>query len=111
MSPAPAVRAARRSDVDVVVQLALQAAAGSEPGAWRKSLIADIDGADRHLAVAEREGEAVGYGRVRRFVPAADAPTDVAPSGYYLLGLFVRPDDRRARGRSGEARRPDACAR
>ena len=30
-----------------------------------------------------------------RFVPEPDAPTDIAPPGYYLMGLVVRPDHRR----------------
>ena len=37
----------------------------------------------------------IGYGRARLFVPAAHAPADTAPRGYYLTGIFVRSDHRR----------------
>ena len=44
----------------------------------------------RHLSVAEAGGTIVGYGRAMLFLPAADAPADSAPRGYYLTGMFVR---------------------
>ena len=50
---------------------------------------------DRLLVVAERADEVIGYGRVLAFVPEHDAPPDIAPPGYYLMGLAVHPDHRR----------------
>jgi ribosomal protein S18 acetylase RimI-like enzyme len=90
------VRAARRSDVEQTSRLALQATA--EPGAdrWPEALLGDIERQDRHLVVAALRDEIVGYGRARWFMPDRTAPADTAPRGYYLLGLFVRPDARRA---------------
>ena len=49
------------------------------------------------LVVAESGGAIVGYGRARAFEPGRDAPADSIPSGYYLTGVFVRPEQR-ARG-------------
>jgi ribosomal protein S18 acetylase RimI-like enzyme len=37
----------------------------------------------------------IGYGRALRFVPEPDAPTDIAPAGYYVMGMVVHPDHRR----------------
>ena len=37
----------------------------------------------------------MGYGRVRRFAPESGAQADIAPAGYYLMGMVVHPDHRR----------------
>lgn len=71
------------------------ASPGSDASIWRASLLEDIESPDRHLVVAERAEEVIGYGRVLRFEPEPDAPTDIAPAGYYLMGMVVRPDHRR----------------
>jgi ribosomal protein S18 acetylase RimI-like enzyme len=47
------------------------------------------------LLVASIEGEICGFGRAARFEPDADAPSDSAPAGWYLLGLIVRDGWRR----------------
>ena len=88
-------RDARVDDVGSCVSLALIASPGSDVSIWRTSLLEDIGSADRLLVVGERAGEVIGYGRVLRFVPEPDAPADIAPSGYYLMGLVVHPDHRR----------------
>lgn len=62
---------------------------------WRTSLLEDVESPDRLLVVAECADEVVGYGRVLRFVPEPEAPTDIAPPGYYLMGMVVHPDHRR----------------
>ncbi len=77
------------------VCLALIASPGSDVSIWRTSLLEDIESRDRLLVVAERAEDVIGYGRVLRFVPEPDAPADIAPSGYYLMGLVVHPDHRR----------------
>jgi aminoglycoside 6'-N-acetyltransferase I len=38
----------------------------------------------------------MGYGRVRLFEPKGEASADTAPRGYYLIGVFVAPDQRRS---------------
>jgi GNAT superfamily N-acetyltransferase len=49
----------------------------------------------RLLLVGEQAGELAGYGVAGAFEPAAGAPRNHAPEGWYLLGLVVRPDRRR----------------
>jgi ribosomal protein S18 acetylase RimI-like enzyme len=90
------VREGRASDVEACVALALLAAPDREAVKWHESLSADIASSERQLVVAECSGEVIGYGRVRLFEPEPDAPADTAPSGYYLIGIFVRSDHRRA---------------
>ena len=77
------------------ISLALLTAPASDAAVWHESMLEDIDGSDRLLVVAERADEVIGYGRVLAFVPGADAPPDIAPPGYYLMGLAVHPDHRR----------------
>jgi ribosomal protein S18 acetylase RimI-like enzyme len=50
---------------------------------------------DDALIVAELAGRIAGVGRVSYFEPAEDAPPNAAPSGYYLLGVNVDPQQRR----------------
>jgi ribosomal protein S18 acetylase RimI-like enzyme len=52
------------------------------------------------LVVAVVDTEICGFGRAGRFEPPADAPTNSAPAGWYLLGVIVRdPWRRRGIGR------------
>ncbi|TCC32746.1 GNAT family N-acetyltransferase [Kribbella speibonae] len=61
----------------------------------RSRLEADLENPDRYTAVAEINGEVVGYGAViRHQISPADPPT-TAPDGYYLIGLIVSADWRR----------------
>jgi ribosomal protein S18 acetylase RimI-like enzyme len=89
------VRDGRADDVSSCVSLALSASPASDASIWHASLLEDVESPDRLLVVAERAAEVIGYGRVLRFVPEPDAPSDIAPSGYYLMGLVVHPDHRR----------------
>jgi len=50
---------------------------------------------DSALLVAEVDARIVGVSRVAYFEPAADAPANAAPSGWYLLGVNVDPACRR----------------
>lgn len=45
--------------------------------------------------MAEIGQRIIGYGRARLHEPEPEAPADTAPRGYYLTGVFVRPDQRR----------------
>jgi ribosomal protein S18 acetylase RimI-like enzyme len=94
--PSPLTRQARSSDLEQCALLALQADAEAPAETWQQALADDLDHPDRLLVVAEMNQELVGYGRARRFVRGLAGPADTAPSGYYLLGLFVRADARRA---------------
>lgn len=47
------------------------------------------------LVVAIVDTDICGFGRAGRVEPAADAPTNSAPAGWYLLGLIVRDQWRR----------------
>jgi len=89
------VRDARVGDVVSCTSLALIASPGSDASIWHASFVEDIESPDRLLVVAERAGDVVAYGRVLRFEPEPDSPIDIAPAGYYLMGLVVHSDHRR----------------
>lgn len=55
----------------------------------------DVDMTDRLLVVAVQGQLVIGYGRAGRFEPPEDAPDNVAPAGYYLMGLVVDRAHRR----------------
>jgi len=63
---------------------------------WRGSLLHDVEEVDHHLVVAETGRGIAGYGRARLFEPEPGSSPDAAPPGYYLTGVFVCPDVRRA---------------
>src|SRR6266542_4001838 len=50
----------------------------------------DVVHADRLLLVATVGGELAAFGRAARWQRPSDAPNDVAPDGWYLLGVVVR---------------------
>jgi ribosomal protein S18 acetylase RimI-like enzyme len=89
-------REASAPDIEACVALALLAAPGSDAASWNESLSDDIESPERRLVVAECSGGVIGYGRVRFFEPESGATADTAPRGYYLMGIVVRPDHRRA---------------
>ncbi|MBM2621956.1 GNAT family N-acetyltransferase [Actinoplanes sp. LDG1-06] len=57
---------------------------------WRKKLSEST-----MLHVAEEAGRIVGYARATFWTPPDDAPANAAPSGWYLMGLVVAPEQRR----------------
>jgi ribosomal protein S18 acetylase RimI-like enzyme len=88
------VRPGAPGDVEACVRLVVAIGAGPE-AQWRETLTRTVhDGQDRALLVAEADGGVVGYGRVVLFQPDPATP-DVAPPGWYLLGLVVDPAWRR----------------
>jgi ribosomal protein S18 acetylase RimI-like enzyme len=89
------VRDGRADDVGSCVTLAFIVSPDSDMERWQSSFLEDVEIPGRLLVVAERAGEVVGYGRVLRFERGPDAPADIAPSGYYLMGLIVHPGNRR----------------
>jgi ribosomal protein S18 acetylase RimI-like enzyme len=96
MEPLFVVRDAEDSEVEACLALACRAAPEVSPTSWRNALASDVENPERQLVVAETESGIGAYGRARLFEPGSDAPGDTAPRGYYLTGLFVRPDLRRA---------------
>ena|SRR5438309_7032623 len=85
----PLIRRALPADIERCLALA------PPPAAAPTRLADDVGNADRLLLVAGASGRVVGYGRTARFRPAADAPADSVPAGYYLVGLAVGPSSRR----------------
>ncbi len=51
--------------------------------------------ANNLVLVAEVEHEIIGFARARYFEPSAQSPENVAPPGWYLLGVNVAPAYRR----------------
>jgi ribosomal protein S18 acetylase RimI-like enzyme len=92
---AASIRDAAADDIPACAELAWNAGLERDPAEWRDVLRDDLTASEQHLSVAEAGGVVVGYGRAMLFLPAADGPADSAPPGYYLTGMFVRPDHRR----------------
>jgi ribosomal protein S18 acetylase RimI-like enzyme len=90
MSELPRIRPAGAGDIRECLALASRAGATAPT-----RLAADVDDPERLLLVAESGSRVAGYGRAMRFRPAAGAPADSAPTGYYLVGLVVDADLRR----------------
>jgi ribosomal protein S18 acetylase RimI-like enzyme len=88
------IRPAEGTDLDACLPLALAAAPERSAADWRASLLRDVEDLSCHLVVAAIPGGIAGYGRVRHFEPSTEAPTDTAPGGYYLAGVFVATEQR-----------------
>lgn len=89
------IRDAHPDDLDACVALARLAVPDRAAADWRRELQDDLGSPQQHLSIGEKRGAIIAYGRARLFLPTSDAPRDAAPRGYYLTGLFVRPDHRR----------------
>ena len=92
------VRPAIAADIPEVAELQAARDGGSARehathlAAW---LATHVDGGAGQLLVATVRDHLVGFGKVRHFVAANDAPPNVAPDGWYLSGLVVAPPFRR----------------
>jgi ribosomal protein S18 acetylase RimI-like enzyme len=49
------------------------------------------------ILVADVQGKVVGFGKCDCFTPPENAPANVAPKGWYLMGVIVIPTFRRRR--------------
>ena len=96
VTPCHVIREGHESDIEQCVALTLVAAPERSPSDWCDSIARDIENREHHLVVVERRGEIIGYGRARLFEPEPQALADTAPRGYYLTGVFVAPNERRA---------------
>jgi RimJ/RimL family protein N-acetyltransferase len=83
-------------DEDVAACAALAAAErADDPELARARFQADLRAPRRSLFVATVDGCFAGFGRMAYFIPPAEAPSNVAPEGYYVVGLLVDPAWRR----------------
>jgi ribosomal protein S18 acetylase RimI-like enzyme len=89
------VREGEPADLDGLARLAMLHTAGGSPGDFMDRFAQDLESDERCLLVAAEDEIAVGYGRAWWFEPGRDQPDNVAPGGYYLLGLVVDPAHRR----------------
>lgn len=102
-SPGPAKPAdvrIRTAVPDDIAQLAgIEAEREGRPAV---SLVSKIGTAIQHAAagrglilVAEHDGRLTAFAKASVFSPAADAPANTAPPGWYLSGVIVVPEYRR----------------
>lgn len=94
MEVAANIRRAVVGDIDEVAGLAI-ARTGGLHHEWVKRLAEDLINPERALWVVDDAGKVVGYGRVHFFRSSPDAPPQVAPDGFYLIGLCISEGYRR----------------
>jgi ribosomal protein S18 acetylase RimI-like enzyme len=91
------VRDACERDLTEIAEIA--AARESEPlEKWRLSIERAFESTAQgqaHVVVASLLEGIAGYGKTGYFVPPEDSPPNVAPEGWYLTGVVVRPAFRR----------------
>src|SRR5262245_3847322 len=101
------VRPAQMKDVNGLAALHLEREGGilrEYQERYHRELEENVDGRYHLLLVADEGERLVGFGRVVYFQPPPDAPANIAPAGWYLMGLVVSPRFRR-RGIGGELTR------
>jgi predicted N-acetyltransferase YhbS len=92
------IRTATLADRDALAQIAWQRNGGRLEEfveRFQRDLNNQGNPIDALWLAAEVEGCVVGYGKVSYLTPAAGAPPNAAPAGYYLGGVTVSPDFRR----------------
>jgi len=62
---------------------------------FRKELTEQENDKTKLLLVAEIRDRVIGFGRALYFIPPKDAPRNIAPRGWYLIGVIIHPDFRR----------------
>ena len=91
------VRPAGLADLDEIAEIA--AAREEEPlGHWRSAIerVYELSAKRRALLlVASVKERIAGYGKIGYFSAPSDSLSNVAPEGWYLTGLIVRPAFRR----------------
>ncbi|MDX6198347.1 MAG: hypothetical protein QOJ79_1498 [Actinomycetota bacterium] len=68
---------------------------GHDVDEWLARFQRDVDSSEKHPVVAALAGAIVGYARTMPFEVEPGWPANVAPAGYYLLGLVVDLQHRR----------------
>jgi ribosomal protein S18 acetylase RimI-like enzyme len=91
------VRPAEADDLEAIAELfAVREDAPVEAGrALFAKRLDDVRAGRAFVVVAQVAGRVVGYGKAELFAPPPDAPTNVAPAGWYLAGVVVDPAHRR----------------
>lgn len=92
------IRPAAEADLDDIAAIAADRE-GEDIDHWRSSL-RRIQAAGQAskvplLFVAVSKQQLMGYGKMTYFTVPPNAPTNAAPTGWYLTGVVVRPDRRR----------------
>lgn len=88
------IRPARDEDLDACAALIVTRTGGSAADR-RERLVADLENPDRYTVVACVDEQVIGYAAVIHHEVSPADPPNIAPSGYYLIGLIVSPDWRR----------------
>ncbi|TCO28182.1 ribosomal protein S18 acetylase RimI-like enzyme [Kribbella steppae] len=88
------VRPAELADLEACAGLIVSRTGGSVEARTHR-LMADLREPERYAAVACAGDEVIGYGGVIHHEVSPGDPPDMAPTGYYLVGLIVAPDWRR----------------
>jgi len=92
------VRSSVPSDVPAIAQITAERN-GDDASRYFESLRSEIDElpkrSDRILLSGVIDSRVVGFARARIFVPPDNAPANVAPTGWYLLGVTVNATFRR----------------
>ena len=94
------VREATDGDVDSCLRIMMAREAGN-PDQRRARLHQCIESDIEGFFVAEVDGRVAGFGRVQLLTPSPQAPLNVVPLGWYLIGVMV--DSRWRRRRLGDA--------
>lgn len=82
------VRPATPADLAVCAAL-IVSRTGGDPAQREQRLLDELGKPERHHCVADSNGEVVGYAGVMAHAPSALSEPDVAPAGYYLIGLII----------------------
>jgi ribosomal protein S18 acetylase RimI-like enzyme len=94
------VRETADGDVESCLRILMAREAGNpnqRRARLRQCIESDVDG----FLVAEVDGKVAGFGRVQLLTPPPEAPRNVAPLGWYLIGVMV--DSRWRRRGLGDA--------
>lgn len=91
------VRVATEKDLSEIAEIAADRE-GEPLENWQHSIRRSFESSAANLAllvVAGIQGRTAGFGKAGYFVPPNASPPNVAPEGWYLTGLVVRPAYRR----------------
>jgi ribosomal protein S18 acetylase RimI-like enzyme len=88
------IRTAAPSDLTAIAALAARRD-DETPSAHYKRFEKTIENPAARIFIAESEETLRGFGVAMHFQRADDAPSNTAPSGWYLMGVVVAPEMRR----------------
>lgn len=88
------IRDAVLDDVSSCAQLIANQVSG-DLEQWRKRFVTDLNDGNRRFFVAQAQEDIVGYGHSVLHTRPDEADPHASPSGYFLSGLLVAPDQRR----------------